>query len=250
VGRVHLLGTGAALSGKDRTTTMLAIEGEETLLLVDCGADAVQRLLVQELDPADVTGLIVTHEHADHVGGFALLMERLWLAGHTDEFHVFGIRPAIDQARRVHDAFDTSGWPNYPRVVYHEVEREAGAPVVTTPDFEITAVPGDHAVPAIGLRVRDRRGDGVMTYSSDTERSATVARAASGAQLLVHEASGSFPGHSTASEAAEVAAQAGVDRLVLVHLPPYPGEGADELAAARELFEATEFGFDGAHYEF
>ncbi len=250
MGRVHLLGTGAALSSKDRTTTMLALEGEETLLLVDCGADAVQRLLVQDLDPAMVTGLIVTHEHADHVGGFALLMERLWLAGHTHEFHVYGIEPAIDQARRVHDAFDTSTWPNYPRIVYHEVAREAGAPVVTTPDFDITAVPGDHAVPVIGLRIRDLRGDGVMTYSSDTQRSSNIEHGARGSSLLVHEASGEFPGHSSASDAAEVAARAEVDRLVLVHLPQYPAEGAAELAEARERFEATEFGYDGASYEF
>lgn len=229
---------------------MLALEAGGTLLLVDCGGDAAQRLLASDLPLASVSGLIVTHEHADHVGGFPLLMEKLWLAGHKREFHVYGIRPALEQARRVHDAFDTSTWPDYPRLVYHEVLEEPGALVVATVDLEVTAVPGTHAVPAIGLRVTDLHGGGVMTYSCDTERSSVVAEAAKGSDLLVHEATGPFPGHASAEEAAEVAAEAGVKRLVLVHLPYLPDCGAAALAAARERFPRTELGRDGAVYEF
>lgn len=250
MGTVHLLGTGAALSDKHRTTTMLALEGSATLLLVDCGGDAAHRLLAHDLDLGRVTGLVVTHEHADHVGGFALLMERLWLAGHRREFHVYGIPTALEQARRVHDAFDTSTWPSYPRLVYHEVAAEAGAPVVATPDFVVTAVPGAHAVPSIGLKVRDLVGGGVLTYSGDTERSALVEAEARGCDLLVHEASGAFPGHSSPADAAAVAAAAGTKRLVLVHLPPLPDDGAAYLAAARPVFAATDLGNDGAVYSF
>lgn len=250
VGTVHLLGSGAALSGKDRTTTMLALEGEETLLIVDCGGDAGQRLLAHDLDLARVTGLIVTHEHADHVGGFPLLMERLWLAGHRTEFHVYGIHTALDQAHRLHDAFDTSKWPHYPTIVYHEVPLEPGATVVTTPDFEVTAVPARHAVPSSGLRVRDVRGGGVVTYSCDTERSDVVEEQARGSNLLLHEANGPYPGHSSPEDAAAVAAGAKVERLVLVHLPNYEDGGAAVLAAARQLFPNTELGADGARYAF
>lgn len=229
---------------------MLALEGSDTLLIVDCGGDAAQRVLAQDLKLASVTGLIVTHEHADHVGGFALLMERLWLAGHRTDFHVYGIRSAVDQAQRVHDVFDTSTWPQYPRVVYHEVERSQGAPVVSTPDFEVTAVVGRHSVPAIGLRVVDRHGGGVLVYSCDTERSEAVVEAARGADVLIHEASGRFPGHSTGGDAGDVAARAGVGQLVLVHVPPQPDCGAALLAEARERFVATELGRDGDTYEF
>lgn len=250
MGRVHLLGTGAALSGKERTTTMLALEGDATLLIVDCGGDAAQRLLAQDLDLTKVTGLIVTHEHADHVGGFALLMERLWLAGHKGDFHVYGIQPALDQARRVHDAFDTSTWPGYPNIVYHSVPLVSGAKVVTTPDFSITAVPGDHSVPSCGIKVTDLGSDGVLTYSADSARSERVVEAALGSDLLLHEASGAHPGHSSAADAAKVAAAARVERLVLVHLPPMADDGEATLASARELFPATELGRDGAVYYF
>src|SRR5690606_38033224 len=94
VATVHLLGTGAALSDRDRTTTMLAVEGESSIHLVDCGGDAAHRLLASGIDLPSLSGLIVTHEHADHVAGFPLLVERLWLAGIGPRFEVRGIAPA------------------------------------------------------------------------------------------------------------------------------------------------------------
>ncbi|HZJ08452.1 MAG TPA: MBL fold metallo-hydrolase, partial [Trueperaceae bacterium] len=105
---MHLLGTGAALSDASRTTTMLAVEAGDTLVVVDCGGDAAQRLLAAGLALDKVSGLIVTHEHADHVSGFPLLMERLWLAGIGPTFDVYGIASAVAQARRAHEAFDTA----------------------------------------------------------------------------------------------------------------------------------------------
>ena len=76
---LHLLGTGASLSGAGRTTTMLAFENQGSIVLVDCGGDAVERLLSAGLDPHRIDLLIITHEHPDHVGGFPLLVQKLWL---------------------------------------------------------------------------------------------------------------------------------------------------------------------------
>ncbi|MFO7545271.1 MAG: MBL fold metallo-hydrolase [Trueperaceae bacterium] len=250
VGTLHLLGTGAALSGKERTTTMLALEGRDALVVIDCGGDAAQRMLVSGLDLNRVTALVVTHEHADHVAGFPLLMERLWLAGRTRPLDVFGIAPALAQAKRVHDAFDTATWPAYPEIRYHEVAHVEDAPVIADDDFEIRATPGEHAVPVVGLRVRDVRGGGVLAYSCDTERCAAITRMARGADLLVHEATGAWHGHSSALDAAEVAQAAGAERLVMVHIPPVADDGDAMLLEARERFSRSELGFDGAVHAF
>ncbi|HEX6912510.1 MAG TPA: MBL fold metallo-hydrolase, partial [Longimicrobium sp.] len=78
---VHLLGTGAGVSGPERTTTMLAFESGGHAVVVDCGGDAIQRLMAAGVDPAGIEALIVTHEHPDHVAGFPLFMEKIWLLG-------------------------------------------------------------------------------------------------------------------------------------------------------------------------
>jgi ribonuclease Z len=245
VATLHLLGTGAAFSGADRTTTMLAVSGPRSVVVIDCGGDVVRWLLAQTLDLDLVSALIVTHEHADHVSGFPLMMERLWLAGRTRPLDVYGIGPAIEQVRKLHDAFDTSGWPGYPEVRYHEIALDEGATVLVDDDWEITASPGCHAVPVTGLRIVDRAGGGVVTYSADTEPCDAIERLARGADLLVHEATGEGPGHSSAVDAAKLAARAGVRRLRLVHIAPNGVAGNTTLQDARAFFADIAMGADG-----
>ncbi|MEX0747058.1 MAG: MBL fold metallo-hydrolase, partial [Rhodothermales bacterium] len=96
--RLHLLGTGAAVSDPHRTTTMLAFEEGRETLVVDCGGDVVQRLLAAGIDLDTIAALIVTHEHPDHVSGFPLFMEKIWLAGRRRPIDVYGIGPASSQA--------------------------------------------------------------------------------------------------------------------------------------------------------
>lgn len=247
---LHLLGTGAALSDADRTTTMLAVESGETLLLIDCGGDAAQRLLASGLALDRVSGLVVTHEHADHVAGFPLLMERLWLAGIGKTFTVYGIPSALAQARKIHDAFDIETWPDYPTIEYREIGPGNCTTFLDNDDLVVTASPGDHSVPVIGLRFEAKRSKTVMAYSCDTEYSPTIVELAKGADVLVHEASGEAPGHSAPAVAGRVAREAGVGRLVLVHLPPLNGQVDAWLGEASQAFQPTQVGSDGASIEF
>lgn len=245
---IHLLGTGAAISSPDRTTTMLAFDNGMSTLLVDCGGDVVHRLLAAGLDLDRLDGLILTHEHPDHVSGFPLFMEKVWLAGRRSPIPVCGPAAAIDQARRIFEAFDTSGWKGMPEIAWRSVELSERAAVWNDDHWRIHASPGQHSVPVIGLRVEAADGDGVAAYSSDTERSDVIARLAEGADVLVHEASGGFPGHTSVQDAAHVARQANAGRLVLVHLPPTTAEA--DIAEARESFANLELGTDGATCDF
>jgi ribonuclease Z len=243
---LHLLGTGAAAGDARRTTTMLAVEEAGRVVLIDCGGDVVQRALASGIDPDAVDALVVTHEHPDHAGGFALFMERIWVMGRKRAITVIGIEPALRQARRVLEAFDTSGW-ELPEIDWRVVEHAPGAQLLRDEHWTITAAPGVHSVPTIGVRVDTARG-GTMAYSCDTERTPAIVELARGAELLVHEATGPFPGHASNEDAAQVAREAGARRLVLVHLPPGVHDG--QLAAARAIFPHVEFGEDGGRYEF
>lgn len=247
---LYLLGTGAAISDPHRTTTMLAVENEHSLVLIDCGGDVVQRLFAVGAHLDRLAALVITHAHPDHVSGFPLFMEKLWLSGRSDPLPVCGIAPAIDQARRSFETFDTSGWSGMPEVLWRDVLPEEHADVWSDAGFRITATPGAHGVPVTALRVEDREGGGVVTYSADTEPSDHVAELAAGSDLLVHEATGRFAGHSDAEQAAEVASRAGVGRLLLVHVPPVETLGPSGIVAARKVFPDTEVGREGGAYSF
>lgn len=235
---LHLLGTGAAMSDPHRTTVMLAFTDGPHTLVVDCGGDVVHRLLAAGIEIDTIDGLVVTHEHPDHVAGFPLFMEKIWLGGRRRPIPVYGIRAAVDQARRCFEVFDTSRWDGLPEIEWHEVAHEEGAAVLENEQWRVTAAPGKHSVPVIGLRVESKTSGRVVAYSCDTQPSDAIARLSRDADILVHEANGSGPVHSSPEEAATIAQQAGAGRLVLIHLPP--GLTDDDLVAARATFDRIE----------
>ncbi len=215
-----LLGTGASLSDGSREPTMLAVRGAATTVLIDCGANPVRQLQRLSVPLDSIDRLILTHSHPDHTSGFPLLMEMLWLAGRRRPLPVHGPADTLDLARQVFDQWDTSGWAGLFDWVPQPVALTPDQPVAWTDEFEITASPGVHSVPVMGLRIRDLRGGGTLAYSADGEPSPGVRGLAQGVDMLVHEATGPHFGHSTAEGAAQLAREAGARRLVLVHLAP------------------------------
>jgi ribonuclease Z len=243
---VYFLGTGAAVSDPHRTTTMLAVERGAPgtgFVLVDCGGDAVHRLLLAGLDPAAVEAVVLTHQHPDHIGGFALLAEKLWLLGRREPVPVVGPDDALRVARGAFDLYDTARWSGLPARDWRPVPMTPAAPLPGLPG--VTAWPVEHPVPTIGLRFEGTDGT-VLGYSADTSPCENVVALARGADLLVHEASGHLPGvHASPEEAAAAARDAGARALVLVHMPP--GQTDAHLATARDLFPATRWAVEGEH---
>src|SRR5690625_7494940 len=106
---------------------MLAVSDGASTIAVDCGGDVIQRMMAAGIDVDTLDALIVTHEHPDHVSGFPLFMEKIWLLGSRRPIDVYGIREALDQATRCSEPLDTSCRSDMPYIHWCELAHEAGS---------------------------------------------------------------------------------------------------------------------------
>ena len=113
--------------------------------------------------------------------------------------------------------------------------------------------PDEHPVEAYGLRVG--AGGGLIAFYGDTGRCDQLVQLATGADLLLAEASFHHEAHNppgihlTGTDCGEVAKAADVGRLVITHVPPWY-DPRDMLAASQKVWDgAAELARQGATYD-
>ncbi len=237
------LGTSGAIPTAARDTTSLVFVGRRGAVLVDCGGSPVARLRRAGVDPLVLTHVVITHLHADHAYGLPALLQNLILLGRQAPLTVLSRPEHVEPLRLLLDVFRLWRRPGMFPLALDAIALEPGAPAFALDDLAVSTAPNDHgAMPNFAVRV-DPAGRPGVVYSSDTVPAEGVVTLARGADTLIHEATfpsrdrGRFGAHSTAQEAGEVAARAGVRRLILTHVEAdYHGEVAALAQEARHAF--------------
>ena len=93
--RLTILGTAAAIPDLSHDNVYMALDGGDLRLLIDCASSPVVRLKRAGLDFMTLDGLIVTHDHPDHIYGVPLLLMDLWLMGRQEPFPIYGSPRAV-----------------------------------------------------------------------------------------------------------------------------------------------------------
>ncbi|MCF6329130.1 MAG: MBL fold metallo-hydrolase [Henriciella sp.] len=259
---VVLCGTGSPMPDPSRKGPCTAVLAGERLFVVDVGAGAARNFGPMGLSSGRTEAVLLTHFHSDHISGLGDFLIQRWAStGAMSPLTVHGPNGTVelidalnafysfDQQYRVKhhgDLMPASGYGAVAAVFDLDAERQAT--IVNDGGLKITAFGVDHGdiEAAVGYRF-DYKGRSVV-ISGDTARSANLERYAKGADILVHEAlntdmidvmSAGFAAneqqrmstifqqikgiHATPVEAAQSAAIADVQMLVLSHIiPPSP----------------------------
>lgn len=217
-----VLGSAASVPDAGHDTIALALRGSDWVVLIECGGSPLHKLARLDIPPSQVRAVILTHHHADHLYGLPILIQGLWLSGHRTPLPVYGPPQTLETARRLLELLELPDPEGGTAATWHSIPRRVGHQVLQIGEVTITAAPVAHGPwDTRALRFEYPVSGRSIVYSSDTEPCPALIRLAAGADLLLHETTGKYPGHSSPREAAEVAREAGVMRLALIHYPVY-----------------------------
>lgn len=260
-----LLGSGGWIPTPRRETTCAIMSFPDALFIFDAGT-GISRLLQEpfrdELAGDRPVHLFLSHYHLDHIIGIfflpAMFKGRRVLL-HPPAAEITGLDPleAVKAViRKPYNPHELEDMPVDIEVAgLAEGEHElAGRRISVRKQI--------HADPSVALRVDD-----LLVFATDTARDPGTVPFAAGVRLLAHEAwidgveeeapetaeiaREAYVAHTSARQAAELAAEAGVGKLALCHLNPLRGDAYHRqmLQSARKLFPETYILEDGERLE-
>lgn len=216
--KITFLGTASAVPSKDQHNTHLIFESDSHVVMVDCGGNPIVRLAQAGIDPLSITDLILTHFHPDHVSGLPLLLMDMWLMGRNNKLVIYGLEDVLYRAKEMMALYDWEDWVDFYPVAFYPLKGPSQMTLVDTERLTLTASPVCHMIPGIGIKLIFP--EGAICYSSDTGPCEDLIELAKDADILIHEASGEYQGHSSPEQAGMIATRAEIGTLYLVHYPP------------------------------
>jgi ribonuclease BN (tRNA processing enzyme) len=238
-----VLGCSGSVPGPTTPASGYLVEADGVRVAMDLGNGTLATLQTR-CDPFDLDALLFSHLHADHCADFsALTVLRRY---HPDPPHDPTARPlpvhgpsdapARFAAAYAANAAEAAGTDLSDVYRFHPL----GTEPVGISGFTVTAGRVEHPCEAYGFRVeRDGRS---FCYTGDSGPCEALVTLARGAHTLLAEASWTDDPdrppklHLSGRQAGELAAEAGVRRLVLTHLQPWTDRAAI-LAEAHAAFD-------------
>jgi len=139
------------LKDKRLRASVLVVSGK-TQLLIDCGPDFRQQILTHHINR--LSGVLLTHEHYDHVGG----LDDIRPLGNSDIYAEDRVMKAIK--RTMPYCFSENKYPGVPLIHLHEINENA----FEIDDLKIQPIRIMHyKLPILGFRI------GNMAYLTDVK---------------------------------------------------------------------------------
>jgi len=259
------MGTASAMPISDRNPSAQMLEANGRLFLLDCGEGTQKQMRRMHLSFVKVEAIFISHIHGDHLFGLFGLLNTMAMYGRTGKLDIYGPQ-ALGSVLKFYNNFFGEG--SLFELNFHPLDFSGMELIHTSKCVRVSAFPLKHKIDCYGFRFdeivserhRIANPDYQATsyaYCSDTSPFPELASYVSGVRALYHEATYQNEmrdkalerGHSTTSQAARCALEAGAGRLIVGHYSSRITDFDAFLAECREVFPETAAAQDGDIFE-
>ena len=236
---IVLLGTGVALPQLEKAQSGILIKTPDELILFDCGAGVLGRIVQSGYDYRKIHRVCFTHHHLDHNSDFLALIkaQQLDALDSNAQVEVMQVYGPVGTQNHVAQLLDLYDYLTVEVAVTELVDGDnirIGSGVVSVRATK-------HSVPSIAYRLQTPTS--ILVYSGDTEPTESVRELCHGeVDVLIHECS--FPdayatvsNHTTPARLRDLISDLHVNRIVLTHLYPHTSGHEDAMVdVVKETF--------------
>ncbi|OEU87225.1 MBL fold metallo-hydrolase [Streptomyces abyssalis] len=251
--KLTVVGCSGSFPSAESACSSYLVEAGGYRLLLDMGNGALGELQ-RHSGLYDLDAVALSHLHPDHcidMCGYFVARYYRHEGGRCEPIPVYGPRGT---ERRLTVAYGDTPSDSAMSEVFDFRALTAGGAFELGP-FSVRTEEVAHPVESYAFRVTHRESGRTLVYSGDTGTCGALTELARDADLFLCEASFTdgkedIPGlHLNGREAGECAQDAGVERLVLTHVPPWT-DAKVNLRDAKDVFEGpVELARPGAVYE-
>lgn len=233
-----ILGSAFAVANPRQDNTHLLVTSKNRNVLIDCGNNPVGKIEQKGVKIEEITDLVLTHAHADHMGALPLLIMDMWLRKRQTPLKIYGLEYTLERAKMLLDVFNWQNWGELYQVEFIRVDGDQVTLLFQDEGIKVSAVEVAHSVPTMGVRIDFEESKNSVVYSSDTAPCESLDNLAKGADILIQESAGFAKIHTSPEQAGETAARAGVKKLIMIHY--------DAARDPKELLAEAGRGFAGS----
>ncbi|MBQ2540389.1 MAG: ribonuclease Z [Paludibacteraceae bacterium] len=265
--KLTILGCGSARPTFQNSPSGQVLELCDKSFLIDCGEGVQLSIARMGVRTSRLYNIFISHLHGDHCFGLIGLLSTLSMQHRLQPMHIYA-HPDLE--RLMQPWLGYFGEEYSYDIVFHPINPRHREVIFEDRTVQVETIPLKHSVPCCGFlfsethRVPDSMGGFVRetrkryAYCSDTRYTESFVEQIKGVDLLYHEST--FLNeheslcknvmHSTAAQAATVAAKAEAGQLLLGHYSARVDEHERFLHEAFPVFPRTLLAREGETIEF
>ena len=249
------MGTASAMPISDRNPSAQMLNVNGRLFLIDCGEGTQQQMRRCHLSFAKIEAIFISHIHGDHMFGLFGLLNSMAMYGRSGVLDVYG-PPALGSVLKFYRSF--FGGEDLFELAFHPLTMKSPEIIHTSRKVTVSAFPLRHKIDCFGFRFDETVTERHMlenpaykgksyAYCSDTMPFPELPDWVRGVTCLYHEATyqdemadkAASRFHSTTSQAARCALEAGAQKLLVAHYSSRIVDFDAYLAECRAIFPQT-----------